>query len=266
MVDDGGAIPLDKRMAGFHDQIELKLVRQKNAGPANARNTGATHAKGEFLAFTDDDCAPATDWLQRLEACCVRNPDSAIGGKTINALPDDPYATASQLLMTYLYTYYNRSGYARFLASNNLAMPAQRFHAAGGFDDSFPRAAGEDREFCERWLQHGFQMNYAPEVRIYHAHEFTFRKFWRQHFNYGRGAFHYHHICSWRRKHNGREPLSFYMNLLRYPFSRPWKRRTPFLGILFMVTQLANTAGYFWEQANRKKEGIFKNRRDEVVT
>jgi GT2 family glycosyltransferase len=52
-----------------------------------------------------------------------------------------------------------------------------------------PYAAGEDREFCDRWLRHGYRMAYVPKATVYHAHELTFCTFWRQHFGYGRGAF-----------------------------------------------------------------------------
>ena len=51
-----------------------------------------------------------------------------IGGRTVNALPGNPYSTASQLLIDYLYSYYNAdSGQARFFTSNNLAVAAERF-------------------------------------------------------------------------------------------------------------------------------------------
>ncbi len=34
------------------------------AGPAAARNHGASSAKGELIVFTDDDCMPDVNWLQ----------------------------------------------------------------------------------------------------------------------------------------------------------------------------------------------------------
>ena len=51
----------------------------------------------------------------------------------MNALSDNAYSTASQLLISYLYEYYNSDAEdARFLASNNLAFAASEFRAAGG--------------------------------------------------------------------------------------------------------------------------------------
>jgi GT2 family glycosyltransferase len=158
------------------------------------------------LAFTDDDCRPAPDWLSTLGVRFAGAPDHAVGGRTLNALPDNRYSAASQLLIDYLYAYYNANGgLARFFASNNVALPRDRFHAVGGFDDRWPLAGGEDRELCDRWLQGGHGMLYAPEAVVYHAHPLTLRTFCRQHFNYGRGAYYYHRARA--RGGGGRAPV-----------------------------------------------------------
>lgn len=183
VVDDGSEMPIEPVVAPFRAQFALTLFTQPNAGPARARNTGAARARGKFLVFTDDDCAPVSDWLKTLTARFAKAPDCLIGGRTLNALPSNLYSTASQVLIDYLYMYYNiRSSRSSFFASNNLALPADRFHALGGFDTTFPLAAGEDREFCDRWLHHGYEMIYAPEALVYYAHKLTLPKFWRQHF------------------------------------------------------------------------------------
>jgi glycosyltransferase involved in cell wall biosynthesis len=51
VVDDGSETPPEAVVANFRDQISITLLIQPNSGPASARNTGAAHAKGEFLAF-----------------------------------------------------------------------------------------------------------------------------------------------------------------------------------------------------------------------
>ena len=257
VVDDGSTTPLDTVVASFRDKIDVTLFTQLHAGPAAARNTGALRAKGQFLAFTDDDCMPASDWLQKLAERFVQAPESAIGGRTLNALPENACATASQILIDYLYTYYNADpNQARLLISNNLALPAERFYAVGGFDAVWLRAAAEDRELCDRWRRGGGRMRYAPEAVTYHQHALTFRSFWRQHFRYGRRAFHFHQV---RSRHAGTgvrlEPLSFYLNLLRYPFSRISTGRGLRLAALLMVSQLANVTGFLYEGVTRRAPG-----------
>jgi glycosyltransferase involved in cell wall biosynthesis len=249
VVDDGSKISLEDIVNTYSNKLDITLIRQSNAGPATARNTGASKAKGEFLAFTDDDCIPAIDWLTNLALKLSQTPDYLIGGRTVNALPQNLYSTASQELIDYLYKYYNTSSRPlNFFASNNLALPANLFQKLGGFDTSFPLAAAEDREFCERWQYNGYKMLYAAEVKVYHAHHLTFKTFWRQHFNYGRGAFCFHKTRAQRTSEKIQvEPLSFYFNLLTYPLSQSSSQLPILLTGLFVLSQLANVSGFFWE-------------------
>ena len=157
-----------------------------------------------------------------------------------------------------LYDYYNvNPNQSSFFASNNLALPADRFSDLGGFDTSFPLAAGEDRELCDRWLQHGYKMIYAPEVQVFHAHKLTLPKFWQQHFNYGRGAFCFHKARSYRNLDRiNVEPLSFYFNLLIYPFSYKSGQPALLIAALFLMSQVANVAGFFRERLHRTIEKV----------
>ncbi|WP_421655573.1 glycosyltransferase family 2 protein [Leptothermofonsia sp. ETS-13] len=256
IVDDGSKTPLDRVIAPYQASLNITLIRQTNAGPANARNTGANYAKGQYLAFTDDDCAPAPDWLTNMAACFARAPEALIGGYTINALSNNLYSTASQILIDYIYSYYNtKSHQSGFFASNNFAMPAERFRTLGGFDTRFPLAAGEDREFCDRWLHHGYPMIYAPKVQIYHSHHLTLKTFWRQHFNYGRGASCFHQVRSQRSQESFKvEPISFYFHLITYPFGQCNLQSAMFLAVLLFISQVANASGFFWERANQSSK------------
>jgi GT2 family glycosyltransferase len=251
VVDDGSETPPEAVVASFCDQLDVTLLKQAHAGPAAARNTGAARARGEFLAFTDDDCAPALDWLQRLTARFARAPDCAIGGRTLNALPDNPYSTASQLIVDVVYAHYNADpDQASFFATNNLAVPADRFQAIGGFDAAFFPFASEDRDFCSRWLHQGYQMIYAPEALVYHTHALTFRTFLRQHFGYGRGAFRFHKARARRGSGRFMVEVEFYLDLLRLLLdlgSQIPGRRALLLATLLAMWQVANTAGFLWE-------------------
>jgi len=254
VVDDGGGGALDAVVATVRDSLPVTLLRQPHVGPSGARNAGAVKAKGEYLVFTADDCMPAVNWLSTLAMRAVAEPDSAVGGAIVNALPDNHYSTATHLLIEYLYSYYNAlPGAAQFFTPNNLAVPTDRYHAIGGFNESFVRATGEDREFCDRWTRHGYRMLYAPEVIVAHAHPLTFRAFVRQHFNYGRGTFRYRTMqASLRVGQMSLEPMSFYLNLLRASRSVARTKRKVQLTLLLGVSQVANAAGFVWESMERR--------------
>ncbi|MDJ0569948.1 MAG: glycosyltransferase [Pleurocapsa sp. MO_192.B19] len=251
VVDDGSKTPLDSIVESLKNEIKIKLLRQENAGPAAARNAGAAEAQGEFLAFTDDDCQPTADWLTKLATGFATAPEAMIGGKTINALANNPFSTASQKLIDYLYEYYNPAkGKDAFFASNNIALPAANFKALGGFDVSFPLAAAEDRDFCDRWNQ-VYPMLYVREAQVNHYHNLSLASFWKQHFGYGRGAFCFHQLRSQRAaKQVEVEPLSFYFNLLSYPFSQALEQPKLLISSLFFLSQVANLVGFFWEKFN----------------
>jgi len=253
VVDDGSPVALVPVVEPFRGPLELRFHRQESAGPAAARNAGARQAQGRFLVFTDDDCRPASNWLTALAAQFKKTPTHLLGGKTVNALPQNPFSTASQLLVHYLYDYYNSDDHqARFFTSNNIALPANRFHETGGFDKTFIRAAAEDREFCNRWLNRGGSMTYVPEAVVRHAHSLNPVGFWRQHFNYGRGAFYFHEMRSQRGQDSvAPEPLSFYWNLLRYPFSQYAGFWALVQLLLIGVSQVANALGFFYEVSVR---------------
>ena len=249
VVDDGGKIPLETVIGRFNDKIDMKLFKQKHVGPASARNTGARYAKGRFLAFIDDDCNPATDWLENLAMCFSSSADCVIGGPTINTLTANPYSCASQLVNDFFCNYHNKNhNEAGFLASNNLAVPTDSFHAIGGFDVSLPFAGGEDREFCDRWSNQGNPMVYVPKIQVYHAHHLTLFTFLRQQFNYGRGSFLFHKLRAKRNRNSIHlQPMSFYLKLLCYPFSRTRGLQMSKLTILISLSQLAIGAGFLLE-------------------
>ena len=249
VVDDGSKTPLSDCVERFRAELNLTLLRQANAGPASARNRGATEAKGKFIAFTDDDCAPADDWLRALEARLTAAPKSMIGGRSINALPKNLYTATSQLMTDAVYEYYNHgSSRQHFFTSNNLAVPAEMFRALGGFDMTFPLPASEDREFCERWLTRGNQMTYAPEAVVRHSHELSFIGFFRHYFNYGRGAQHFHGV----RTRAGRERLKvdpeFYRNLFTHPFRHLSGGRALLIEFMLVLAYVAYTGGFLWQK------------------
>jgi GT2 family glycosyltransferase len=161
----------------------------------------------------------------------------------------------SQLVVDYLYARWNPDPvHATFFTSNNLALPAKCFQAVGGFDTGWTRAAGEDRDLCDRLIARGYRLIYAPDALVYHAHPLTFRTFLRQHFDYGRGSFRFRQIRA-RRNHGSIrvEPLAFYVRIPGYPFGRTQGRKAVLLAAVLAVAQIANAAGYFWEHAKRDR-------------
>jgi GT2 family glycosyltransferase len=225
----------------FEDRLALRRVTEDTPGPAAARNAGAHTAAAPILAFTDDDCIPDPGWLRALGETLAVHPDALVGGTSLDLEPRGLCTAASRLVHDYFCAQQNAdAGVPRFFPSNNLAVPKAAFHAVGGFDAHFPRAAGEDRDFCARWRASGRHLVSAPEARVRHAHPLSVRGFVRQQMNYGRGAFQY------RSRAGG---LGFYAGLLAHPFRQAKAPRAAALFGLVLVSQAAVAAGYFSEMA-----------------
>lgn len=249
VVDDGAAGPQPARIEARREGLEITLLRQERAGPATARNRGAARARGELLVFTDDDCAPAPDWLGRLARAHAEEPRAALGGRTVNAIAGNAYSETSQLLIDYLYGYFRANPSSlRFVTSNNLAVPTEGFREVGGFEAGFPLAAAEDRDFCDRWLEAGRSIRTVPEAIVAHHHRLTLSRFLRQHFGYGRGAFQFQQARAQRGVPTPLEPPGFYAGMFRYPFERKPTARAATTTALLFLTQAANAAGFFWER------------------
>lgn len=251
VVNDGGQPKQLDHLKQLAGDVDFRVVSIRNTGPGAARNAGAAIARGDFLAFVDDDCIPPRDWLTKLSAAVERSPGAMIGGSTVNVLRSNLFSQASQTLVEYVYAYYNETGGERneFFASNNMTLAAAAFHGIGGFDESFRTA--EDRELCNRWRAAGGKFVYVPGVIMAHAHRLRLLSFLRQHFGYGRGALPY-----WQKSApNGVrgirvEPVRFYAGMLSYPF-RHHRPYAAILSALILLSQVANAWGFAYEGLRR---------------
>jgi GT2 family glycosyltransferase len=243
VVDDGGKRSPHDLVDAVEARVPTRLVTQPQSGPAVARNTGAAHARAPRVAFTDDDCAPAADWLVRLAARLDERPDAVVGGHTVNALSDNPWSEASQLVVDALYEHYNaRPGDARFFTTSNLALSVATLEALDGFDPSFPLAAGEDRDFSDRCVRAGHPLLYDAGARVFHAHHLTPRALWRQHRNYGRGTSVFHRALRGRDLPRAAPEPRLHLTLARMGLRAGLRR--PAVGAGVALTQAAYVAGF----------------------
>ena len=253
VVDDASDYDTAAVADTFRGDMNLQVLHQeKNEGPASARNRGAYAARGDYLLFLDDDCIPCRDWLDVIGRRLADLPHAAIGGTSRNGLSESLCSEAQQLLLEFLFAHFNRDpNRAGFCATNNLAVPRTRFLEVGGFDTAFRRAAGEDREFCERWVRSGAQLYFISDAPVYHQHAMGLLEFLKLHFRYGRGS-----RCFRARSARPGAPRfespAFYVRLVLFPFTRTGPVRALFLSTLQALSQIAHSSGYLREMLSAR--------------
>ncbi len=255
VVDDGSNPPLTLEVGRWSSQFDLKLVPQKNTGPGGARNRGVAEARGEFLAFTDDDCLPTPDWLRDIVAALERQPEALVGGSTFNGLKSQLFAEVSQLILAFVYEHFNRdSADAYFFTSNNMGCRKVSLQAVGGFDASF-QVASEDRDFCDRWRSSDRTLVWLRDTWVEHRHSQNLLGFIRLHFRYGQGAWNLQ-----RSKHRDRPRkmlresgfhLALPMLVVRSLCKMPMIRAIGVLAGLF-IWQGAYASGFFYGLARSR--------------
>jgi GT2 family glycosyltransferase len=187
-------------------------VRSPGRGPAAARNLGARAADGDVICFTDDDCEPGPGWAERLGAVAAKH--GAAAGKTVAPRGAPAAVRASQAIVEHLTLSSLRpDGRLGFAPTCNLAVAREALGALP-FDERFPAAAGEDRDWSDRAASAGFAPVYVADAVVVHRQALGATGFARQQYAYGRGAARYRAAGDGRRV--GRP--GFYAGLVRRGF------------------------------------------------
>ena len=180
VVDDGST----DRTAEIARAYDVQLIQQANAGPAAARNRGAAEARGDLLLFTDADCAPAKDWIERMTEA-FGDPDVA-GAKGV-------YRTRQRALVARFVQLEYEKKYARmrrqdridFVDTYSAAYRRGVFLANGGFETRFPTSSVEDQELSFRLARKGYRLVFVPQAAVYHVHDITPLEYLRRKVNIG---------------------------------------------------------------------------------
>lgn len=161
----------------------------RRCGPAAARNLGLSEARGEIIAFTDDDCELDQDWVGlAIEAHSMHPHVAVIGGHT-KIKPYFSKVLVGQLLSNgAIRAKGDRKEEVIFFPTCNVTFKKEVFDRYR-FNEDFPLPAGEDLDFCWRLYQDGFRFMQNHGMKVLHDRSNDFRSFFRQAYYYGRGNF-----------------------------------------------------------------------------
>lgn len=155
----------------------VRIIPSRNPGPAYKRNWGAKYARGNILAFLDDDSYPDKDWLRRaLDIFAESENIAGVCGPAVTPPADNIYQKASGWVWASWLgsggagVYRNRVMPRREVddfPSVNLLVRKADFDKVGGFDiNHWP---GEDTKLCLDLVYGlGKKIIYDPRILVYH--------------------------------------------------------------------------------------------------
>ena len=152
----------------------FRFLVEKNVSKSKALNAAIAAARGEFLAFTDDDVTCAPNCLQRMQAVLLEYSADAIQGRILldceGGHPDwlDHYLGLTVGWRDCSGQVVELQG---TLCGTNMIVRAEVFRKLGGFSPELGPGViglGEDTEFSLRMRQAGCRLLYAPQILIWH--------------------------------------------------------------------------------------------------
>lgn len=174
VVDDASADDTPQMLARFAASapIDVRLVREPRPGLGRARNAGVAAARGAVVAFTDDDCYPATDYVDAVLRVFDDPAVGYMGGRIARFDPlDDPITTRDVLEPTPLPPYsFVPTGLiqgANMAARRAVLDHVRLFDPALGPGTPF---CNDDVDFAARAALAGYAGGYFPGPCVYHAH------------------------------------------------------------------------------------------------
>jgi len=158
----------------------FRYLLERQQGKSYALNAGIREARGDILAFTDDDVTVEPTWLNSLTSALHGSEWAGVGGRV---LPDRSFSSPRWIPRENLYPLGPLAMFDLGLEvdrlaeppfGNNMAFRKQMFEKYGGFRTDLGPQPGseirsEDTEFGRRVLDGGERLRYEPSAVVYHA-------------------------------------------------------------------------------------------------
>jgi len=188
IVDDGSSDRTPELGRDFVGSSHgfIRYFCQKNRGPSAARNLGIQQARGEIVAFIDDDCEAEKSWLSELVKGYEDTHVGGTGGRIISPLKEtlaDRYCFHVGLLETPKM----KKDVVEYVITANASFRKSAIQEVGGFDTHFAFPGGEDPDISYRLIHSGYRLIYNPLAVVNHFHPRSLTTLRKTFFNYGMG-------------------------------------------------------------------------------
>jgi GT2 family glycosyltransferase len=167
----------------------IRISREELPGSYAARNKGLSVTQSDIVAFTDSDCIPRYDWLEKGVQGLLANPSCGfLGGKIefffkVTNRPNgiELFDSIFGLQQEYFIKKYH------FASTANLFIHRKILDAVGPFDASLE--SGGDVDWGNRVERGGYKAIYAGDVVVQHPARSSFRQLYVKYSRVARGKF-----------------------------------------------------------------------------
>jgi glycosyltransferase involved in cell wall biosynthesis len=178
VVDNNSTDHTRRVLERLESRVRLRVFLETRQGLSHARNRGVAEARGDIVAFLDDDVLVQTDWIERLDDCLAATGADVVGGRAGLLFDRTPPPWLGPhfrraLSEVDLGPQRRELESGRRLYGLNLAFRKAALVAAGGFDTSLGRTgaallAGEETVVIARIVESGGRVVYDPFTRVGH--------------------------------------------------------------------------------------------------
>lgn len=176
-VDDGsrdGTSETIRRFAREHPFITY--LYQERRGPAAARNKAWRASEADICLFTDGDCVPDRDWVERIVAAFTDDTVGAACGTYRTMNPE--HLLARFIGLEIAWRYRNVRGTVDAHGSYNLAVRRKVLEELGGYNEIYTQPSGEDWDLTYK-IARRYKILFVPEAVVGHYHPHQFWKYLR---------------------------------------------------------------------------------------
>lgn len=183
-----------KHIPKYLKDSRIRIIETGKVSPAIKRDIGAKEAKGEILAFIDDDSYPRNDWLIAAEKTFANLPKEFVA---INGPAITPYNATKIEQMSGAFFESRLGGGATHrckdigksfkiidVPSVNLLVYREVFLEIGGFDSEY--WPGEDSLFCQKLKDNGYKLWHQNNLIVFHHRRSTLKAHLKQIAGYGK--------------------------------------------------------------------------------
>lgn len=185
LVDDCSTDGSAEELHQLCDGERIRLTRTSmHSGVGAARNAGLRLARGEYIAFLDNDALPEPDWLSTLISRMEENsewgsyasrlmfadrPDIVNGmGSVLNEL-----AHGNGVCIHEMYEFANAPTEVMYATGNGMIIRRRVLDEIGPFDEGFRFYGHDDSDIGVRIRNAGYRIGVAPEAVVWHLHSYS---------------------------------------------------------------------------------------------